>query len=528
MGVIRNPVRSAIVGPVRSPFGDDAVTMFGVEIIGHTLVNLLGVLGRTASTATISVTAGNYYVVTNSLGAQVTVNSTAQATPYKLTGQTSLVLSWASGYTAVYQITAAEYSGALLCPYNYCDSVQFKRDVLLTQKGKNLIPPFTSGEWTLHANAVVNGDYSLTLNATAQYQSSYIDVPINPGTIYTISHGAVVPIKNFGYYRFYSATGNSLTEGTTLVAGISVSSPSNATKLRLYFDANIAGTFTFTNPQLELGSVATTFEPRTVSYAHIPQKIAQDESVWVFGQRAVYKKVWEKDVELVPTLLGIVGVSQEYAGSKRIATDSALFPLAVDGYGICIASNTYPLRYFTGATTPESFYISAGVFRVNISAIYSGWPDGFSPSSVEISAYFYGWKMCASDGGVYVSGTKYWKKLTDGTGITSTLPTATYAGYTPYKLTYKLASPVYYIDRINGSPILSAGSMVSLPRKQMQIEQKTGIVWPGRTDVSPKYNYCVDIGTDVVNPLNTGQDNWSQTFFNENVGLIPDNVAGRV
>lgn len=37
---------------------------------------------------------------------------------------------------------------------------------------------------------------------------------------------------------------------------------------------------------------------------------------------------------------------------------------------------------------------------------------------------------------------KHWKKVTDGTGLTSTLPTASYEGYTPYKMIYQLATPV--------------------------------------------------------------------------------------
>jgi len=97
----------------------------------------------------------------------------------------------------------------------------------------------------------------------------------------------------------------------------------------------------------------------------------------------------------------------------------------------------------------------------------------------------------------------------------------------PYRLSYKLASPVYYVDKINGSPLLSAGSVVNLPRGQMQVEQRTGINWPAKTGVANKYAYCVDIGVDVVNPVNTGQDNWSQSYFNSNVGLIPDSIVGR-
>ncbi|MDD3039748.1 hypothetical protein [Bacteroides sp.] len=38
--------------------------------------------------------------------------------------------------------------------------------------------------------------------------------------------------------------------------------------------------------------------------------------------------------------------------------------------------------------------------------------------------------------------TKNWRKITDLTGLTSVLPTASYEGYTPYKMIYQLATPV--------------------------------------------------------------------------------------
>lgn len=75
-------------------------------------------------------------------------------------------------------------------------------------------------------------------------------------------------------------------------------------------------------------------------------------------------------------------------------------------------------------------------------------PKPYTPSSAEIKAYFYGWRMCHEDGSSpYESGTKHWKKLV-GTeaeiqaSITSTLPTASYEGFTPYKMIYELAEPI--------------------------------------------------------------------------------------
>ena len=36
----------------------------------------------------------------------------------------------------------------------------------------------------------------------------------------------------------------------------------------------------------------------------------------------------------------------------------------------------------------------------------------------------------------------HWKRIVDGAGLTSTLPTASYVGYTPYKMMYELAEPI--------------------------------------------------------------------------------------
>lgn len=48
---------------------------------------------------------------------------------------------------------------------------------------------------------------------------------------------------------------------------------------------------------------------------------------------------------------------------------------------------------------------------------------------------------------------KNWKKVTDGTGQTATLPTASYSGYTPYKMLYQLATPV--VTQLTPQPLPS-------------------------------------------------------------------------
>jgi hypothetical protein len=99
-------------------------------------------------------------------------------------------------------------------------------------------------------------------------------------------------------------------------------------------------------------------------------------------------------------------------------------------------------------TSADRIYTDGSYFYLSAAMADTGFSEACLPSDDEIKAYFYGWKMCHSDGSTpYTSGTKHWKKLV-GTeaeiqaSITSTLPTASYEGFTPYKMSYELAEPI--------------------------------------------------------------------------------------
>jgi hypothetical protein len=51
----------------------------------------------------------------------------------------------------------------------------------------NLIPKFNDPRWKLHANAVPSADgNTLTLNATGEWQNSYVDIPVLPNNKYEL------------------------------------------------------------------------------------------------------------------------------------------------------------------------------------------------------------------------------------------------------------------------------------------------------------------------------------------------------
>lgn len=87
----------------------------------------------------------------------------------------------------------------------------------------------------------------------------------------------------------------------------------------------------------------------------------------------------------------------------------------------------------------------------------------------------------------YGLGTKYWKKITDGTGLTSTSPNASYAGYTPYKMRYPLTTPI--ISTVPTSSLLArpGGSIIAEPKVKFRAKPVAGVLtipdtsWPIQT-----------------------------------------------
>lgn len=134
---------------------------------------------------------------------------------------------------------------------------------------KNLIPPLTSGKWTIHSNAVVNGNYDLTLNATGTAQSSYCKINVKPFTNYTVSLGT-----NTMRYAVYD--GNLSTSLLLYSTGITTRTFNSGSYTSIAFclssDSLGAGSYSANNFQLEEGVNATSFEPAI----YYPQAVYQN------------------------------------------------------------------------------------------------------------------------------------------------------------------------------------------------------------------------------------------------------------
>lgn len=419
---------------------------------------------------------------------------------------------------SLYEISQSDYdSFSSLSPdqkeikYPYVDSVTPVRNPYVIRYGENLLPPFY--EWSTHANMKTIGPYSLSLNATASFQSANVYIPIVKGRAYTVSGD----ITGMLYMAFEDENGNVVGGGNTTSAPLPLTftAPSNSSRLRVTVDnGNTSnGTFTFTNLMLNIGSEALPFKPRedallalqTDLYAD-PVTGANADSVFEQGGQYFKAKKWNRislDGSFFWTLPGsytgykVVGIS----GLPPASNWNALYVTKYDGK---ILSNNVSMTaadnaYFRNQTIKDAFDVS-------IPSADSGWGDNYTPTADEIKAYFLGWKMYDfqnSNGGTSTYNgaagqTKAWCRLSSWAGTIyidggyTTLPTTLAKDYTPYELVYQLATPTV-------EPIVSEGQL-TFNEGSNQVEVGTGIVL--REGTKPKLSTTWN--TYEINSINGG------------------------
>jgi hypothetical protein len=143
---------------------------------------------------------------------------------------------------------------------------KLKKEVIAIRKDipfhENSLPPFT--EWTLHANAKVKSAYEVELNADNTYNVSSVKINVNASTEYTFSSVASSGLN----YEIdeYDSNDTNISNDTITKSSSSKTFTTMANTsyigVRFYNSSAVAGTFTFTNPQLELGDTASSFVPK--------------------------------------------------------------------------------------------------------------------------------------------------------------------------------------------------------------------------------------------------------------------------
>jgi hypothetical protein len=431
---------------------------------------------------------------------KIPTSHTILGTGFRLTIGSGSVMTWTAYFDSIrlYELSVADYN-AIGTTYTatstpsiddfipYVDSVKHLTNPGIRLPGKNLLPPFT--EWVMHANAVVTEPYKLTLNATANFQQSYSTVDVIPNTAYTVqctmTSGARIVLQ------WLDAAGSSISFTAALSSGQSVTSPSNAKQCRFLVDNGVlSGNVTFSNPQFELGSIATAFEPQNNDYAYIPVTLASNSDGSVrdsFDSRlGTVLRRWKTDVALDGSLTwayladdtGYKAVNTSLTGAKintQIATkyDGKILGTILDSVSVI------------GQSADKAKLDSLNL-ALTIADSDSGWGESYTPSAAEIKAYFYGWKMNNGTFGTAYngSGTKTWVPInaTSNTGAVTTVPTTpstaiTSGAYDYYRLSYQLATPVTETVIPEGSLGLHSGGNQLEVLSGVILREKANIVY---------------------------------------------------
>jgi hypothetical protein len=307
----------------------------------------------------------------------------------------------------------------------------------------NMLPPFN--EWTLSGTGVISEPYKMSMASS----SSEYYVPCLPNTTYTLS--MTITGGRFVIQQATSPNTSSLISGSTFdkstSGSITITTGATARYFRVSVDMNSgSGTFTFSNPKLELGSVATPFKPQSNSrmtalttLRSTPDGSVKDKLEWVDGKAKKVKRLVH--VVLDGSLAWVLGGDQ--TGFKRVAfTLSGVIPSSVlvtkyDGKQLASGSTSTAADYAAHDGT-STMYLS-------VADSDSGWGESYTPTAEEIKAYFNGWKMNNGTFGTPFNGTgtKTWVawNASNNNFPNTTMPTTVAALWNPYQLQYQLATP---------------------------------------------------------------------------------------
>jgi hypothetical protein len=397
----------------------------------------------------------------------------------------------------LYEITAEEYNkigvewneAEVEKRFPYVDAVQHLQNVAVIAEGENLLPPFS--EWnSISSLATVVSPYELSLT-TSGSSASYVDIPVISGKQYTFS----CTKTNGGqhYVEWLDSNKNVIgNTGATIAQSYTVTVPVGAVYLRYIVRGNgTSNTFIFTNPILNLGNTAKPFVPRNPSYLFATVKLGQlgtvKDSLFKQDGQWLKRKLIEKDI----VLDGSLGWSLRADGSGQKVLNFSTTSLNITPVGGNQVSDTFVRNDFfiskyngsqlknvsttasglwSGGGGIDSANIDEGFVIISASDSETGFGESYLPNADEIKAYFNGWqaKMVDANGKPTA-----WRSLVDGTDA----PTQTLAyvsankapNYTPYKLSYVLATP----QTININHLVEGDIAIS---GTTQVEVTSGVI----------------------------------------------------
>ncbi len=295
--------------------------------------------------------------------------------------------------------------------FPYVDSVQHVENPVLSVEGDNLLPPFT--QWDLHDNATVISPYELELNATGLNQVSAYNTNVLPNQNYVFNQedGAELDVK------FMDENNNTISYlGEVDTFPKTFTTPTNCNSIRLYLTNYVSstGTFTFTNPILNLGTEPKPFVERNPSYLYASVTLAGNENKKDISYQSDGTWYVDRNFEPKRKLSGLdewlFGVNS--TGYKQV--DLQLSNTVADSEVVVkhdgsIIKHSYPIN---GAD--QSYLDGGSKLRISIDDSDSGWNANWSggdytdstlsrtmTASEAIKAYFNGWKWDDTNKNLY-------------------------------------------------------------------------------------------------------------------------------
>ncbi|MEK5418213.1 hypothetical protein [Paenibacillus sp. FSL L8-0708] len=440
-------------------------------------------------------------------GYRLTAGSTGSGTNVTYMDEIRLYAVSAADYAAIGTIITGEAIDRLL-PYvppgiNGVDGLYVRR------YGRNLLPPFTDKAWSFNPNAKANGPYQSVLTATAEWQAISCAVPVIPGKTYYLSIEGIT--ANSGAVGSYLDS-NKKNDLAVLSGGWIQNQPLTVPEGYYYILINLAsnqiGTYNFNNPQLELGSVATPFQPREdslIAFGGVelhanPTDGNEPDILCEVNGRYEVTRLWRKS-NLVGDWSWLFDTN--YTGFKRVRV---ILPTSsgINASERVTKYNGYPLYPSAGVySAADQSTLYNGVLYITIANTDSGWGDSYTPTPDEIKAYFNGWRMYNGASGVATNPyngtagqTKGWVEILSAGNPVGVLPTTIPSGWTPYQLLYRLATPTTETVQEDGALSLLEGDNF--------IEVGSGYI--SREPARPKKNALSDVYYIGLNDAGNGGD----------------------
>lgn len=373
--------------------------------------------------------------------------------------------------------------------FPFVNSVQHVLRPVVKGYGKNLLPPLS--EWVQGNTPTITGSYSANINTGDSLTIK--NIPVIAGETYTGSIGSTTLDRNM-LVHFFNASGIQ-TGGdywATVTGGgyNNIISPSDAisANIELY---TVSTNGSFTNPQLELGSTATPFEPQDIQYLYgvsddkgNPLKLASsvdgtinDEFYQVDSTNFRVVKRFEKDVALDGSLSWAFGA--DLTGYKY----AKISPLNnYDNHNhYHVKFDGTIMQYGDPHNSADLYYYDGNYQYISIADTDSGWGETYTPTASEIQAYFYGYKLNNGTFGTNYNGTgtKTWIPWgdTDNSRAVTSVPTSespsiTDGTYDYYRLTYQLAqSEDIAVEAYGSVSLIDGENQISLS-EGIEVQEK--------------------------------------------------------